>query len=1154
MADGSVIIDTELDQNGLKKGLASLGLTAVKGLKTALVGATAGLAGFGAYSYKVGSDFEAAMDKVLAISGATQEEFIQLTEKAKQMGASTKFTASESAEAFNYMAMAGWESEQMLSGIEGVMSLAAASGTDLATTSDIVTDALTAFGMKAEDSAHFANVLAAASSKANTNVSMMGETFKYVAPVAGSMGISIDDTAEAIGLMANAGIKSSMAGTTLRQVLSRLATDAGASSSKLGALGVLTKELGVEFYNTDGSVRNLNDILSEARVAWKGLTDEEQQNYAKTIAGQQGLAGWNALMNASTEDINKLRDAIATCDDEIDGFNGAAEQMAATMQDNVSGQFTILKSSAEGLGIAVYENLQNPLKEAIIEAQNYVNRLHEAFDKNGFEGLIEEAGSIFGEIAVKISEYAPKMVDAGVSFLQSFIKAIVDNSDKLLEAARKIVWTIVDGLVKLLPKEVQKPVQDTVNTIKKSFESGGLRTAIKTATAILKNLGKVITNIAKIILPPMAKAVDFLAGKTRILVPLVAAAVAAYKGYAIVKSITAFIHAHTAAVTAESLATAASTGAISLKQIAVGLLTGQITLATAAQYAWNLAMTMNPIGLVVAAVAALTAGVVALALSMDGTTSATIRLEEAQKKLDETNGKLGESYEEIGNKFNEFKDGIESSGSIFDDFNMDILISDEEKQALSDNMDAVQKEITEICSLAAEERRELTNGEIRRLEELFEEMHKLAEQELAIEQAKQGVVVTAAEDLANAAGVSLEEYEQRSKKIANTAEETRVSVIDKAESQYFEELALLKQKFDTQSDYTEEQYVKDREAAKNNYDSAVAEANKVAGDTLAIIEKGYYDKATALKNGTAVLQDLQVSEQREAKKHADNLAAIEKEYQDTIATVADKGIYDQDAAKKRFWASRKKEEDTASENARNLEEIERIHNKQVETLSDENYQNQASAFLNLEGLYETYTGKTHDSAKNIVDAFFEPMENMDSETKEKFSSVVDGAIQGLNEKENSLYWKAEQIASSFIGRFKKIFNINSPSKVFDKLFGYTMEGAEIGAEKEAKNLYKTADEISDEFKNRIVPDIDFASIASNMRRTVKKTTNDFSKVVSERSASDNYRRGEQHDKDGNHRDGSKPKYVENNIYIDGRKSARVITPYVAKELEWEGKK
>ena len=210
---------------------------------------TLGVVGLGTAAVKTAADFDSAMSKVAAVSGATGSDLEALRDKAREMGEKTKLSASEAAEAMNYMAMAGWKTEDMLSGIEGVMNLAAASGEDLATTSDIVTDALTAFGLTAKDSGHFADILAAASSNANTNVSMMGETFKYCAPIAGALGFSAEDTAEAIGLMANAGIKGSQAGTSLRTIMNNLSGDVTICGSAIGEVTIATT-------NADGSMRD----------------------------------------------------------------------------------------------------------------------------------------------------------------------------------------------------------------------------------------------------------------------------------------------------------------------------------------------------------------------------------------------------------------------------------------------------------------------------------------------------------------------------------------------------------------------------------------------------------------------------------------------------------------------------------------------------------------------------------------------------------------------------------------------------------------------------------------------------------------------------------------------------------------------------------
>lgn len=327
-----------------------------------LLPVTATVTALGTASVKTAADFEAAMSKVAAVSGATGSDFEALSKKAREMGSKTKFSASEAAEAMNYMAMAGWKTEDMLSGIEGVMNLAAASGEDLATTSDIVTDALTAFGLSAQDSGHFADVLAAASSNANTNVSMMGETFKYCAPIAGALGFSVEDTAEAIGLMANAGIKSTQAGASLRTIMTNLSGEVKICGENIGEVTVATT-------NADGSMRDLSDILADCRTAFSGLSESEKAAAAESLVGKNAMSGFLALMNAGEGDIAKLSGAIDNC-------NGAAQSMADTMNNNLEGQLTILKSQLQELAISFGEILLPAVKKIVGWVQGFIDVLN----------------------------------------------------------------------------------------------------------------------------------------------------------------------------------------------------------------------------------------------------------------------------------------------------------------------------------------------------------------------------------------------------------------------------------------------------------------------------------------------------------------------------------------------------------------------------------------------------------------------------------------------------------------------------------------------------------------------------------------------------------------------------------------------------------
>lgn len=390
----SVVTDL---QNSYTKGfekvagtLAKVG-TAIAGLGTAV----------GGYAIKVGGDFEAGMSKVQAISGATGEDMEKLSELAKQMGKTTKFSASEAAEGYQYMAMAGWKTEDMLAGLPGIMNLAAASGESLATTSDIVTNVLTAMGKSAEDAGNFANVLASASSNSNTNVSMMGETFKYVAPLAGALGFNIEDLSQAIGLMANSGIQASQAGTSLRSILTRLA-------SPTDEVEAAMEKYGITIADSDGKMHSLSEIMQNLRESLGGLSEQEQTAAASAIGGQEAMSGLLAIVNASQEDYDKLAGAIANSTD-------AAENMANTMQDNLQGKLVILKSALEGVGISIYEKFEEPLKNA-------VDKVTEAVSNFDVDAAIEKIQRVL-EILKAIAPVVVGIVSA-LATLYAYFKVL----------------------------------------------------------------------------------------------------------------------------------------------------------------------------------------------------------------------------------------------------------------------------------------------------------------------------------------------------------------------------------------------------------------------------------------------------------------------------------------------------------------------------------------------------------------------------------------------------------------------------------------------------------------------------------------------------------------------------------------------------------
>ena len=502
MADGYLNFDTKINESGFNKGISNLSKIATTGLGVAVGNAITKVVdkvgSIGTAAVKVGMNFEAEMSKVASISGATGDEFQKLIDKAKEMGSKTKFSATESAQAMEYMAMAGWKTQDMVDGLKGIMDLAAASGEDLATTSDIVTDALTAFGLKASDSTHFADVLAKASSNANTNVAMMGETFKYVAPVAGALGYSVEDCSVAIGLMANSGIKASQAGTSLRQMLSRLAKP---TDEVQGAMD----QLGVSLTDSAGNMKSLDTVMGDLRNGFKGLSKAEQAQLATSLAGQEAMSGLLAIVNASDGDFDKLKDSIYNCKD-------AAANMAAVAQDNLAGQITSLKSKAEGLGIAFYGSIQEPLKELASVGVKALEDLNNAYASNGFVGFINEIGNKvpllqgFTDAIAGLAEKTKGMstdelmnlgktaaVLAGAGPVISLFGSQIGNVKTAVEGFSGITTGVIFELGKL-PKGFKSATKSAAN-FQKDF------------TGSLKGLGSAITGPFQVLTPKLSATV-----------------------------------------------------------------------------------------------------------------------------------------------------------------------------------------------------------------------------------------------------------------------------------------------------------------------------------------------------------------------------------------------------------------------------------------------------------------------------------------------------------------------------------------------------------------------------------------------------------------------------------------------------------------------
>lgn len=335
-------------------------------------------------------EFHSTMSTVEALSGATEEEMAALTAQAKELGATTAFTATQAGEAMSYMGMAGWSAEQMLAGMPGVLSLAAASGEDLGRVSDIVTDSMTAFGLTAKDTSRYADILAATATNANTNVSMMGETFKVVAPLAGSLGYDVEDVAIATGILANSGVKASEAGTSLRGILTRLAKPTKESSDAMDALGI-------SLTDDSGRMYTFMEIMEQMRDSFSGLTEEEKAFYAAELAGQRGMTGLLTIVNAAEGDFATLSDKITNC-------SGAAEKMAQVKLDNLQGQMTLLNSATDALKTTIGEAYDNEFQGLAKFATEMVTNINAFLTKHPV--LLKSLIAITAEAGAFLAVYA----------------------------------------------------------------------------------------------------------------------------------------------------------------------------------------------------------------------------------------------------------------------------------------------------------------------------------------------------------------------------------------------------------------------------------------------------------------------------------------------------------------------------------------------------------------------------------------------------------------------------------------------------------------------------------------------------------------------------------------------------------------------------
>lgn len=488
MYDGTLKFDTAIDKTGFKLGLDALGSIASKGMAavTAAVTAAAGaVSALGGYAVSVGKDFESSMAQVIATMGITKDtvqdgvnSYDLLKEAAAAAGESTVFSASEAADALNYLALAGYDAAKAADALPAVLNLAAAGGLDLAYASDLATDAMAALGIEAtsDNLTRFGDEMAKTASKANTSVAQLGEATLTVGGTAKSLAGGTMELNAALGVLANRGIKGAEGGTALRNMILALSAPTDKAAQAMA-------NLGLEVFDASGNMRPMNEIFKDLDSALSGMSEGEKTQVLSDIFNKVDLKSAQAMLAGCGEEFDALTDALSDCD-------GAMSAMADTMNDTLEGDLKSLSSKTEAFGIAIYDNLNEPLRELAQLGGEYISQLTAAFKEGGFEGLAESLGDVLGQAITKMSEYLPMVLEMGASVVRNLIDGLISNISIISESASQILLTIVNCAVDILPDVLIAGMQ-----IITSLAQGIAESAPQLADAAAKGLNQLINGI-----------------------------------------------------------------------------------------------------------------------------------------------------------------------------------------------------------------------------------------------------------------------------------------------------------------------------------------------------------------------------------------------------------------------------------------------------------------------------------------------------------------------------------------------------------------------------------------------------------------------------------------------------------------------------------
>ena len=1143
-ADGTIKIDTKLDSSTFKSGLKQMEDIASKandGMKTLTNTVTAGFtAAAGAVSaagtavVKFGSEFESSLAKASTLFGDVQVDTDVLTEKILSLSNSTGVAASAIGESlYNALSAGIPATEDMgdaMAYMESCAKIAKAGFTDVDTAVTATAKILNAYKMDVSNVDKVHKILMQTQNNGITTVGELGASLAQVTPTAAAMGVTFEQVGAGLATMTAAGTPTAQATTQLNALFAELGKNGTIGQKGLAAATEGTKYAGKSFQDLMGAGVPLNEVL-DLMSTYADKNDQSMLDMFSSIeAGKAALA-------MSGQNAEAFTNNLAAMSTEADVVGVAYEKVSNTFEVNSQK----IGNSLKNLGIAMYQDVDTPLADITATAADMVQQLTDAYSEGGFDGLLESVGDVLSQVVTKVAEAAPKIVELGVGLISSLVDGLSKNSGSIIKAAQSamssffggirsvmgqigplageivslilegfigyygLVWTagvelvtqLITGIAKKAPdliKSAQSAITNIVNGLKKNLPAI-LKAGIEIITQLIKGISQMLPNLFKTVVKTILNLAETILDNMDAIIDAVMDCIVAI-----------------ADALLEALPVLLEKLPVILEKLIGGLVSGLLgnldkiieagvkIIATLGEALLNPAhLAEIAIGVVKGLVTGIIDGIYSLASSIadamidscnstkaydEMMASIKERTEENRVKTQELKSAFVEAFSQGAEYAADFRDGISSAKDMMSGFNDEFIMSKEKQQELSQKMSDVQSEITNIARTAKEERRGYTDEEIQRLEDLFKQMQKVADQQLALQQARQEAATEMARQALESYQGDLEGYKTYCQDYLNTAQKQRDDVLSCAQEKYTTALAYAQQAFDDENGITKEQYDAAVQAAKESYDLAVSSANKEYSEVVKICQQGYSSKSDALQSYLKKLDEYNVEDQKITDKYNEARKKVEDLAQQAITEAKKKGFSDRLAQE---MANNAKKSQLAELEIAEQAEHNKVLEKAAKDHSDKTVSAQEELFLQLVAEAEMYGADIDEETKKQVDKILDHYNGLEGDAKEAFANAGKGMISGLKEQEPLLFERASNIAGGVLSRLKKMFDINSPSRKTRKIFKQVVEGGEVGLEEEAPALIKQTERLASQVNSTLL-NIDADLYATRLRKSVALDT------------------------------------------------------------------